>query len=58
LHVETEHRQYFMPIAIGLRHIEQTAKPSAMCESVPIVAHAFKRGERPPAEFEIAPSGC
>lgn len=26
LHVETEQRQYFVPTAIGLRHIEHTAK--------------------------------
>jgi len=30
LHVDTEQRQYFAPIAMGFRHIEQTANVSLM----------------------------
>jgi hypothetical protein len=28
LHVDTEHRQYFTPVAIGFLHMEQTPKPA------------------------------
>jgi hypothetical protein len=30
LQVDTEHRQYFAPIAIGFRHMEQTANEPGM----------------------------
>jgi hypothetical protein len=30
LQVDTEHRQYLLPIAMGFLHMEHTAKPSAI----------------------------
>jgi hypothetical protein len=35
LHVDTEQRQYFAPIAMGFRHIEQTAKSAMAVRTLP-----------------------
>ncbi len=47
LQVETEQRQYFVAIAIGFRHIEQTANASGMASSVLVGPSEFKRVHRP-----------
>jgi hypothetical protein len=35
LHVHTEQRQYFAPIAMGFRHVEQTAKSAMAVRTLP-----------------------
>jgi hypothetical protein len=45
LHVETEQRKYLVSIAIGLRHMEQTAKGAPMPAAYGVLGQLSKHVE-------------